>query len=90
MRRRILFTIVAVTLAAVGTFFIPAALAIRSSTRRGDSLDVERDAAIVASRIPPSGPIDVGVFQPVVGADRLLGVYDDVEWTGRWGGPVTC
>ncbi len=74
MRRRILVTIVSVTLAAVCAFFVPAALAIRSSTRRGDSLDVERDAAIVASQIPPVGPVDVSALQPLVGTDRQLGV----------------
>ena len=77
MRRRILVTIVSVTLAAVCAFFVPAALAIRSSTRRGDSLDVERDAAIVASQIPPVGPVDVAQFQHLIGTDRQLGVYDN-------------
>ena len=79
MRRRILLTIVAVTLTAVCAFFVPAALAIRSSTRRGDSLDVERDAAIVASQIPPVGPVDVAEFQHLVGAERQLGVYDSAS-----------
>ncbi len=88
MRRRILVTIIAVTLAAVCAFFVPAALAIRSSTRRGDSLDVERDAAIVASQIPPVGPVDVTELQHLVGADRQLGVYDTATGLVDGVGPV--
>jgi signal transduction histidine kinase len=87
VRRRILLAIVAVTLAAVATFFVPAALAVRSSTRRKDSLDLERDAAIVASQISPTGPIDVSRLQALVGPDRKLGFYDSVTRSIRGTGP---
>jgi signal transduction histidine kinase len=76
MRRRVLAAIVAVTVVALVGFFIPAALAIVTSTRRGDSLDVQRDAAIVASRIPQSATIDVAALQEFVGDSRRVGVYD--------------
>ena len=75
MRRRILIALVTVTIAAIATFFVPAALAIRSSTRRGDLLDLERDAAIVANHVPPEGPIDVDGVDRLVGPHRRIGFY---------------
>jgi len=87
VRRRILLAIVAVTLAAVGAFFVPAALAVRSSTRRGDRLDLERDAAIVASQISPAGPIDVAHLEALVGPNRKLGFYDGLTGHIRGTGP---
>jgi signal transduction histidine kinase len=80
MRRRILLSIVAVTVIAVVGFFVPAAAAIRTSIRRGDSLDVERDAAIVASRVPQSPTIDVAALQRLVGDNRQIAVYDETGY----------
>ena len=51
-------TIVAVTTLAVVAFFVPAALAIRSRIQRGDLLELQREASIVASRIPRPATID--------------------------------
>jgi signal transduction histidine kinase len=51
MRRRVLAALVAVTAFAVGAFFVPAAIAIRSTQQRGALLDLQREASIVASQL---------------------------------------
>ncbi len=76
MRRRILLTIVAVASLAVAAFFVPAALAVRSRIQRSDLLELQREAAIVASRIPPSGAIDLTAIESAIKRGNDLAVYD--------------
>lgn len=78
MRRRILATIVIVTTVAVTAVFIPAALAIRSRIQRGDVLELQREAAIVANRVTPSGPIDVDALAKLISSHHDLGLYDQL------------
>ena len=49
MRRRILVTIVLVATLAVLAFFVPAPLAVRSRIQRGELLELQREASIVAT-----------------------------------------
>lgn len=76
MTRRILIAVLVVTALAVGAFFVPAALAIRSSQEREELLELQREASIVAGRVSPFGPIDVSVLQPIVDQEHRLGLYD--------------
>jgi len=75
VRRRILTTIIAVTTAAVLGLFVPASIAIAGAIRRGDLLDVQRDASIAASLVPAEGPVDVATLQRALGPDRRVGLY---------------
>jgi signal transduction histidine kinase len=89
VRRRILLTIVAMAALSVAAFFVPAALAVRSRIQRRDLLELQREAAIVASRIPPSGPIDLSSIEDVIDPGHDLAVYDrDGLVEGR--GPSTA
>lgn len=76
MTRRILAAVLVVTALAVAAFFVPAVLAIRSSQEREELLELQREASIVAGRVPPVGPIDTSVLRPIVDEDHLLGLYD--------------
>jgi signal transduction histidine kinase len=57
LRRRILITIVAITAAAVLALFVPAAVTIRSHIERGELLELQRRASIVARGVPSTGPL---------------------------------
>lgn len=76
MTRRILAAVLVVTALAVVAFFVPAAVAIRSSQEREELLELQREASIVAGRVPPAGPIDTSVLEPIVDPDHQLGLYD--------------
>ena len=76
MTRRILAVVLTVTALAVAAFFVPAALAIRSSQEREELLELQREASIVAGRVSPAGPIDTSVLEPIVDTDHQLGLYD--------------
>jgi hypothetical protein len=80
VRRRVLVTILAVTVLAVVAFFIPAALAIRSRIQRGDLLELQREASIVASRIPASGRVDTTELVDTIEPGHEVAFYDG---TGR-------
>ena len=76
MRRRVLVTIIAVAVLAVVAFFVPAALAIRSRIQRGDLLELQREASIVASRIPATGPVDTTALTDTIRAGHEVAFYD--------------
>ena len=77
MRRRILATIVIVTTVAVTAVFIPAALAIRSRIQRGDLLELQHEAAIVANEVTATGPVDVDALARQIDSDHDLALYDE-------------
>lgn len=76
MRQRILVTIVAVASFAVIALFVPAALSVRGHIERGELLALQREASIVARRVPPSGPIDVAGLRAGTDGDHALAIYD--------------
>lgn len=76
MRARLMSVVLVVTVLAVAALFVPAAQAIREAHERGDVLELQREAAIVAARVPPTGAIDAGVLQPIIDSDHRLGLYD--------------
>jgi signal transduction histidine kinase len=75
MSRRILAAVITVTVLALAAFFVPAAMAIQRAQERGELLELQREASVVASRVPASGPIDRSVLQPVVDTQHRLGLY---------------
>ena len=90
MTRRILVTVIGVTVLAVAAFFVPAALAIRNARERGDLLELQREASVVASRVPATGPIDESALEPLVDSSHPLALYgpDGVRVEGV--GPSTA
>lgn len=74
MRRRILVTVMAVTVVAVATFFVPAAVAIRSRDAQSERLDVQREAAVAVAAIDPAHPADAEL---PVAPGHQYGLYDD-------------
>lgn len=64
-----------VTALAIGAFFVPAALAIRSAQEREDLLELQREASVVASHVPAFGPIDETALEPIISSEHRLGLY---------------
>lgn len=75
MRRRILLTILLVTAGAVGAFFVPATLAVRSRIQRSDLLELQREASTVATRIG-DGPVDLTAMDALLDRGHALAAYD--------------
>jgi signal transduction histidine kinase len=75
VRRRILLTILLVTAGAVGAFFVPAMLAVRSRIQRSDLLELQREASTVATRIG-DGPVELAAMDALLDRGHELGVYD--------------
>jgi len=75
MRRRILVTIVTVAALAVIAFFVPAAYTLRDHVERGELLELQREASVVARRLPPTGPIDLSSLD-TGHRSHGLGLYD--------------
>lgn len=90
MRRRILVTAVAVAALAVLAFSVPTALALRNAVRRSDLLELQREAAIVASRIKTADPADVTPLQGLIKADHDLAFYDGSGALVDGTGPATA
>jgi signal transduction histidine kinase len=76
LRRRILVTIVAVTAAAVLALFVPAAVVIRSHIERGELLELQRRASIVARGLSATGEIDVTDLGNIAGDDYTVALYN--------------
>ena len=90
MRRRILATVVAVAALAVIAFLVPTALALRSTVRHSDLLELQREAAIVASRIGPSDLVDVSALEHLIDPDHDLAFYNGSGHLVDGNGPATA
>jgi signal transduction histidine kinase len=90
MRRRILATVVAVAALAVIAFLVPTALTLRSTIRHSDLLELQREAAIVASRIEPSDLVDVRALEQLIDPDHDLAFYDSSGHLIDGEGPATA
>ncbi|MEO6571128.1 MAG: HAMP domain-containing sensor histidine kinase [Ilumatobacteraceae bacterium] len=75
MTRRIMLTVLAVTVLAIIAFSVPAALSIRGAQGDRAVLALQREASIVASRVPPAGPIDAAALAVDVDPDHPLSFY---------------
>lgn len=75
MTRRIMVTVLAVTVLAIIAFSVPAALSIRGEQRDRAVLELQREASIVASRVPTVGPIDAASLAADVDPDHPLSFY---------------
>lgn len=78
MRRRIIATVMAACALGVVLLFLPAARAVRDREHRAEVSDLQRDAMVVASRLP-GDPLDADPAILADGAHRY-GLYDG---TGR-------
>ena len=68
--------VLGVTIVAVAALFVPAAIAMRRSQERQELLELQREASIVAGRVPPAGRIDTAILEPTIDSDHRLGLYD--------------
>jgi signal transduction histidine kinase len=75
VRRRILAAVLLTTTLAVVAFFVPAALAIRNSQRRGDLLELQREASIVANRVATLQVDDGAELEAILAEHHPLGIY---------------
>lgn len=75
MRRRVLTAVLLTTTLAVVAFFVPAALAIRNSQRRGELLELQREASIVANRLTELQVDDGAELQEIIDAHHPLALY---------------
>ena len=88
MRKRILATIVAVATLAVLALFVPAAASVRDHIERGELLSLQREASIVARRVPPVGAIDLAELSRDSVHD--LALYDHTGVLVDGNGPPTA
>ena len=75
MRRRVLAAVLLTTTLAVVAFFVPAALAIRNAQRRGELLELQREASIVANRLATLQVNDGAELQAILDAHHPLALY---------------
>jgi signal transduction histidine kinase len=75
MRRRVLAAVLVTTTLAVVAFFVPAALAIRNSQRRGELLELQREASIVANRLEDLAVDDDEELLSILDAHHPLALY---------------
>ena len=75
MRRRVLAAVLVTTTLAVVAFFVPAALAIRNSQRRGELLELQREASIVANRLAELAVDDNAELLSILDAHHPLALY---------------
>lgn len=75
MRRRVLLAVLLTTTLAVVAFFVPAALAVRSAQRRGELLELQREASIVANRLANLEVDDNAELLAILEAHHPLGLY---------------
>jgi signal transduction histidine kinase len=73
--RRIVLTVVSVTVVAIAVFFVPAALAIRSARERGELLELQREASVVASQLGGIEPVDPAVLESAVNPSHRIALY---------------
>ncbi len=90
MRRRIIALIVAVAACSVAAFFVPAMLAIRSTTRRRDLLELQHEGSVVASDIALAGSIDLTALRHELPPGHDVAVYDATGHLAAGSGPATA
>jgi signal transduction histidine kinase len=75
MRRRVLLAVLLTTTLAVIAFFVPASVAIRNAQRRGELLELQREASIVANRLTNLEVNDGQELQAILDAHHPLALY---------------
>lgn len=75
MRRRILAAVLVMTVLAVAAFFVPAALSIRNAQRRGELLELQRQASIVATQLAAPGFEEQDALDSIAESNLRLGLY---------------
>ena len=75
MRRRVLLAVLLTTTLAVVAFFVPASVAIRNAQRRGELLELQREASIVANRLANLEVNDGQELQAILDAHHPLALY---------------
>ncbi len=74
MRRRIIATVMAACALGVTLLFLPAARAVRDRELRAEMSELQRDAMVVASRLPPD---PLSVRGDIGSAEHRYGLYDE-------------
>jgi signal transduction histidine kinase len=75
MRRRVLLAVLLTTTLAVVAFFVPASVAIHNAQKRGELLELQREASIVANRLANLAVNDAGELQAILDAHHPLALY---------------
>ncbi|HZB40764.1 MAG TPA: HAMP domain-containing sensor histidine kinase [Ilumatobacter sp.] len=75
MRRRVLLAVLLTTTLAVVAFFVPASVAIHNAQRRGELLELQREASIVANRLANLAVNDAEELQAILDAHHPLALY---------------
>lgn len=76
MTRRVLAALVAVTSLAVLAFYVPAAIAIERAHQRGELLELQREASILASQLTIVDPTDdAAAMQLLAASEHRFGLY---------------
>jgi signal transduction histidine kinase len=75
MRRRVLLAVLLTTTLAVIAFFVPASVAIHNAQRRGELLELQREASIVANRLANLEVNDGQELQAILDAHHPLALY---------------
>lgn len=76
MTRRVLAALIAVTSLAVLAFYVPAAIAIERAHERGELLELQREASILASQLTTVDPTDdAAAMQLLAASEHRFGLY---------------
>lgn len=75
MRRRVLLAVLLTTTLAVIAFFVPASVAIHNAQKRGELLELQREASIVANKVASLGVNDNQELQTILAAHHPLALY---------------
>ena len=75
MRRRVLLAVLLTTTLAVVAFFVPASVSIHNAQRRGELLELQREASIVANRLANLGVNDDEELQAILATHHPLALY---------------
>jgi signal transduction histidine kinase len=75
MRRRVLLAVLLTTTLAVIAFFVPASVAIHNAQRRGELLELQREASIVASDLANLGVNDADELEAILDSHHPLALY---------------
>lgn len=90
MKRRIVALIVAVAACSVAAFFVPAMLALRSTARRRELLELQHEGSVVASDIALAGTIDLTALRHELPAGHDVGIYDSTGRLTQGTGPAAA
>jgi len=75
MRRRVMLAVLLTTTLAVIAFFVPASVAIHNAQKRGELLELEREAFIAAGRLANLQVNDTQELRSILDARHPISLY---------------